>query len=698
MERSRKYFIQALGICLLGLTIILTQCSKERGPSLSMEEITARLDQSLPGVSTYEVGQSRESLSEVDEVVKAVLGSTKASKQVEERFIAFLNSNATLAGKQFICRKLSQIGSSTSLPTLSKMLQEEATFDMALYALERIPSNEVDKTLRDLAPRFDGRMKIGVVNTLGARRDGKSVESLRKLIYDPDPELSEAAVSALGRIANAEAAEALAEAIEKSEESMSVGVLDAYLKCADRMAAEGKKTQAVAIYEKFTKSDFPDAIRSAALTGLILAEPDDAGEKILNAVRSGDASMVSTALYHMSRLSRIDNLGEIVDALPSLESTHQVQLISALAERGDRSFQEDVVKATASEDVDVRLCAFRALASLGDASTVDLLSKTAAEGGPEAETARESLARLSGDSVDEAILMKLVDAEPNVKVELLRSIGARSMKSATENVLACMTDPTKDVRQEAVKTLGLISSPTYLPKMIDFLVQARSEAERREAEKSVVAVAHRIEEGKSQAVAVLAVLPDTKDLGAKLSLINVLGRIGDASALPEIRKTIQSDNVEIQKAGIRALSIWPTAEPMADLLQVAETSKDKSLQILALRGYIRSIGLDKGHSDDEKPAMYQKAYDLSSAVNEKRMVLSGLAETRSLAALTMAEKLLDDSSLKAEAEAAVLNISRRIWEQHPSETVEHLQKVMQKTRSEDVRQQARSLIERIEER
>jgi len=46
-------------------------------------------------------------------------------------------------------------------------------------------------------------------------------------------------------------------------------VLDAYLRCADQLAAEGKKAQAVAIYKELQGQDMPKPIRTAALRGVI---------------------------------------------------------------------------------------------------------------------------------------------------------------------------------------------------------------------------------------------------------------------------------------------------------------------------------------------------------------------------------------------------------------------------------------------
>lgn len=213
----------------------------------------------------------------------------------------------------------------------------------------------------------------------------------------------------------------------------------------------------------------------------------------------------------------------------------------------------------------------------------------------------------------------------------------------------------------------------------------------------MTALAHQIDESDNQAKDVLAAVPDAEGLGAKCSLLHVMGKIGDAHALPEIRKALKARNIEIQKTSIRALSDWPTAEPIEDLYKIAETSKDQISQILALRGYIRLVGIDEEKEADEKTELYKKAFKLSSDLNEKRMVLSGLTNLKSIKALEMAGKCLDDSDLTQEAEVAVVRICRRVWEEHGEEVLPYLNRIVQSSSNEDLRENAKGLIERINE-
>jgi hypothetical protein len=83
--------------------------------------------------------------------------------------------------------------------------------------------------------------------------------------------LAAAAAAALGRIASPQAAEALAGAKDKTSGKVQMVVLDAYLKCADKLAAQGKKAEAMAIFKALGKADMPKPIRTAAARGMINA-------------------------------------------------------------------------------------------------------------------------------------------------------------------------------------------------------------------------------------------------------------------------------------------------------------------------------------------------------------------------------------------------------------------------------------------
>lgn len=670
-----------------GIQFVLGDLPAETAPSVSLEDVMSRL-------AAYDYGDSRLALTDLTEITRTAYGSPEALEPIEKRLLDFLQSGATLAARQYVCRRLSIIGTAAAVPTLAAMLTDPSTSNMARYALERIPGKAVDAALLEALPMVGGNEKVGVINTLGQRRNSASVAPLSRLILNSNPTVAASAVAALGHIAGPEAADALAAAIDGSTGKLRLLVLDAYLRCADGFAGQGDPTRANAIYRQLYASDEVGPIRLAALRGLVQTEAGAAEEIILEALSRDEPDLASVAIGLVHDLPRTENIDALVQQLPTLSVAGQVQLLTALAHRGDPARLEAVVAATGSVDAEVRLAAIKALGPLGDRSTLDLLTRVAADDrGAESDAARESLYRLTDRRTDKTILAGIPEGEPKIRIELIRSIDRRRIKGTTKLLFKTATDADPAVRIEAIKVLKVTANVRDLPALIDLLIQAQGEAERRAAEQTVVAVARKIAQEDQQADAVMAALSRTDDLTVRGSLLQVLGEIGDPSALPVLRESLAGDNVEVQTAAVRALSAWPTTEPLPELLAIAETSEHPVQQVLALRGYVRLVGLENDRPDDETVELYRGAMTLAPNASEKKLVLAGLARLRAIEALELTAEYLEDADLQQEAEVAGARIGRSTYEDHPEQTRNVLEKLVQLTQNDQLRDRVQGFLD-----
>ncbi|MBW8001967.1 MAG: hypothetical protein FVQ80_08070 [Planctomycetes bacterium] len=655
--------------------------------------ILARLDDLLDAVSGYKYGQSLELFFKVSEIIRAVNDSAENLKQVERKFIAVLRSEASFEAKQFICQKLSEIGTEDSVDVLAGMLTEEKTSNIARFALERIEGARVDEALRGALKRASGETKVGIIATLGRRRDINSVTEFGKLIYDSDSKIALAAASALGQIANIHAGSVLADAKEKTQGDLQIVVLDAYLRCAEGLIKHGKTKQALDIYNQLYTQSESVQIRGAALRGKILTDRANATDTILGVLASHDQPMQAVAIRAIDEIQNPEITRLAAVQLAKLPPASQVQLIWVLSKSSDKVALGSVIKETKNVSQEVRLAALRGLAISGDASVVKLLSQRASVPlALEQQTARESLYRLKGPNVDAAILASIAKATPQVKLELVKSVGKRYISDGVEVILAASGDDDRKVRIESLKALPAIAAPKYMPELIGCLVNVQSQAERREAEKTLVAVCNKIPDLNKRSAEILKTLPNLNDnIEVRISLLNVLGKVGDPQSLGVLRQSLIDENAEIQKASIRALSEWPTAEPAADLLKIAETSGNKVYEVLAMRGYIRLVSLADEVSDAEKVQMYNSAMTLAWSSNEKMMVLSGLGNLSSLEALKMASSYLGDETLGTEAEAAVIKIAQKTYTRFAADTKRALLSVLEVSKNDSVIQKANKL-------
>jgi HEAT repeat protein len=191
-----------------------------------------------------------------------LLAAPNAPDKVREaKLIAVLKSEAALKEKADACRELSLVGTKDSVAPLAALLGDEKLSHLARYGLEPIPDPAVDEALRSALGKLKGRLLIGVIGSLGVRRDGKAVEPLSGLLKDADADVAGAAARALGRIGNEPAAVALQGALEGASPAVRLGVSEGLFRCADHLVAQGKTKEARALCEKLDRPDSPPLVR-----------------------------------------------------------------------------------------------------------------------------------------------------------------------------------------------------------------------------------------------------------------------------------------------------------------------------------------------------------------------------------------------------------------------------------------------------
>jgi HEAT repeat protein len=233
------------------------------------------VDKSFEALKTFDWGTNYDEILAIDDAVIATHGNAAARKDLEIRLTAVLSSDASRPAKDFTCRMLSQIGSAECVPALAGLLTDSDLSHMARYALERIGGMESVKAIRDALPKVSGALKAGMIESLGARRDGVSVGALTVLAGGPDKTLGFAAINALGKIATPEAAKSLGEIVKNAPDELKPIAADACLACAQRLSAEGKKALAMPLYKGLSGEDQPKYVRLAATRGLLAAAKKD---------------------------------------------------------------------------------------------------------------------------------------------------------------------------------------------------------------------------------------------------------------------------------------------------------------------------------------------------------------------------------------------------------------------------------------
>jgi hypothetical protein len=211
----------------------------------------ASLDAPFAALAAFEWGGDAKPLAAIDAAVVAATGDVALTAELEARFAAILDSDASQAAKHYVCRKLSLVGTAASVPPLAAMLADQHASHMARFALERIVAPAATTALQRALAAVEDDLQIGMLSSLAAQRDAASVPAIAALLRG-DSALAAAAAEALGLVATPEAAAALAAA--DVEGVAAERVIDARLACAEAAVQRGDKAAARAIYEAIGKA------------------------------------------------------------------------------------------------------------------------------------------------------------------------------------------------------------------------------------------------------------------------------------------------------------------------------------------------------------------------------------------------------------------------------------------------------------
>ncbi len=170
------------------------------------------------------------------------------------------------------CQRIGELGAKEAVPALSALLGKENLSTYARYGLEPIADPSADDALRSALSKLKGNLLIGVINSIGKRRDPKAGPALARMLYGADADVARAAAVAIGSIGEASSVKELQTALAKTDGVTRMAVADAALVCAERLLAAGNRDQALALYATLTAPGIPKPARLAAMNGIIREE------------------------------------------------------------------------------------------------------------------------------------------------------------------------------------------------------------------------------------------------------------------------------------------------------------------------------------------------------------------------------------------------------------------------------------------
>src|SRR4051812_22878188 len=115
-----------------------------------------------------------------------VVSAAYSRADQEQDLISILTSGANAVEKCEACKKLRLVATAKSLPALAAVLADDRVSQAARYVLEGMALPEAGVVLRDALAASAGAIKLGIIDSLGWRRDLAAVPTLVRLLSDPE--------------------------------------------------------------------------------------------------------------------------------------------------------------------------------------------------------------------------------------------------------------------------------------------------------------------------------------------------------------------------------------------------------------------------------------------------------------------------------------------------------------------------------
>lgn len=639
----------------------------------------------------------------------------------EKELISTLQSKASPQQKDAACAVLKRIGTAQSVPALASLLTDEQLSHSARYALESMESEAAGQALIAALDTTSGPTKVGIVNSLGVRREVKAVPALSKIFgatlaavsdgknADPqdrnsDSALMVASAKALGDIASATAIRGLETALIQSSGPARLAIADGLLRAAQVLANRNEEPKPFNIYQALWKLPGSNQVRIAAFRGMMLSCGGRVVTLLPEAISSSDPFQRTTALQLVHELPNPKLTRALVNILPRLQPEVQVALLDGLGQRSDTNATPAVLAALRSSSPEVRVAAITALSTLGETSVVAPLVRIAASTtGAEQTAARQTLIELNRGNIAAALIAAQVSdpssASPEARAEAARALGIRGDKTAVPDLLAAAQGGSDSARQASFEALALLVDDTQLGALVRLVQMAKDENARSQAGAALNGACQRLQAKKGGVeVAPIVEALSTGSPETRIALLPVCSSQMDPRLRKALRENLSNSDPKVRGAAIHALSDTTDPDLLPDLVSVASNTPEESLRTLTIGAIVRLTTQEEKVKipDPERLAIFKKVLATSLTAPQKRMVLSGLSEIPQPEALQVAAGMIDDNATQNEAARAIAKIAAALPASQSNVAREPLKRAAAATQDSATRQAVKDALNQIE--
>ncbi len=575
----------------------------------------------------------------------------------ETALVSILKSDASEKAKMDACRQLAVIGGKEAVAPLAALLTDEKLSHMARYGLETIPDPSVDKAFRDALAQTQGRLLVGVISSIGVRRDIKAIEPLSGLLTHADADVAQAAARALGKIGTASAAKAIAQAVKTTPTRNQLAFYEGMFRCAEQLAAKGKESQAATLYQEMMNAQGLHQVRAGALRGTLLLKQEKGLALLKQSLHSDDYILTAAAIRTSLEMKNGKVTQALVDELARLEGDRLVMVIQALGKRGDVAALPALASLATKGSKDIRLAAVHSMAEFSTPQAIPTFLGMVNDNDKEiAELAQECLASVPGKEADAAVNAMLASADPAQKNLGMELAARRRMASSVPTLLQFADGADAPLRLAALKRLAELARTSDTPALLALLAKYQDGQDINAAGQALSQVGMRAAKPEEPVQQIAEAMKTTKP-AQKKALLAALSAIGESSALQAV--VAASKDADLRDAAIQSLTTWKTTDAAKALLTLAQNAGNAGDKLAFLHGYF-GWSDNPDVSEADRLALCNNASGLLQQAEEKKLYAQALGNIKNMDSLKALMPCLDDAALKDAAAASVVSIAEAV--------------------------------------
>ena len=557
------------------------------------------------------------------------------------------NAATPQPARVWITRQLELIGKADAVPTLAKLLGETdpELRETARRALQRNSDDAATTVLLDTLKSGSGDpvWRAALAASLAERGEAKAVAPIAALLGEASTRSIVA--DALGKIGTADALDALV----KAYDGKSVPVGQSVLSAARKLAASDRDAAKKAFAQLAGEAN-PEAIRAAALTGLVRLEPAAAARLVPAAITSGLPALQGAAVNLVTASGDGKLVKAVADLMPKLDAGGKIVALTAL----DASAEDAIVTAAGDTDEAVRTAAYEAMGRAGGARSVPVLLAAAASKQTSRQTATKALVLVRGRGAVDALVKAAGAGEAAQRAAAIAALAARRETDQLGAFLKFAAETEKDVTKAAFEAVRAIGGDRQIGPLADLVATGGSD-DGAQALKTLILRSE--DRAKAGAVAIKAA--EKAATAGKVALLAPIAASASPEALAFVDGLTGAAEKDVKDGAVRALAQWtdPAAAPVL-LKKAGDPATSESHNVLLLRGLAKLVGdTNSTATVAARAETGLAALQAARRDEERKLVMSALANVPDAKSIAAIKELLVKPGFEKEAAFAAADLA-----------------------------------------